>query len=64
MRKQINKIDKTRNLRQARRRDREKKWLLENGWQSWESLHTALLNGTVKLEVTQSKESRNEPRLN
>lgn len=44
------KTDNTRNQRQARRRKREKQWLIENGWQSWESLHTALINGTVCLD--------------
>ena len=45
-----NKTDNTRNQRQARRREREKQWLKENGWQSWEALHTALLNGAVILQ--------------
>lgn len=45
----LNKIDNTRNQRQARRREREKKWLNENGWQSWEALHTALINGSTRL---------------
>ena len=40
-----NRTDKTRNLRQARRREREKQWLEEHGWKSWEALHTALMNG-------------------
>lgn len=43
------KTDKTRNERQARRRAREKQWLNENGWSSWEALHTALVNGKIKL---------------
>lgn len=41
------KADKTRNERQARRRKREKEWLAENGWVSWEAFHTALLRGQV-----------------
>jgi len=43
---QTNKKDNTRNERQSRRREREKQWLKENGWQSWEALYTALMNGT------------------
>lgn len=35
--------------RQSRRRQREKVWLAENGWGSWEAIHTALLKGWVKL---------------
>ena len=45
----MNKTDNTRNQRQARRREREKRWLTENGWQSWEALHSALMNGSVRL---------------
>jgi hypothetical protein len=47
------KVDKTRNERQARRRAREKLWLSENGFSSWEALHTKLLRkqiGLTKLE--------------
>ncbi len=43
------KKDSTGNQRQARRREREKQWLKENGWRSWEALHTALMNGTAYL---------------
>jgi len=43
------KPDRTRNDRQVRRREREKQWLKENGWQSWEALHTALMNGSICL---------------
>lgn len=46
MKLKTNKKDNTRNERQARRREREKKWLHENGWKSWEALHSALMNGT------------------
>jgi hypothetical protein len=45
----VNKKDSTRNQRQARRREREKEWLKENGWQSWEALHTSLMNSTTHL---------------
>jgi hypothetical protein len=45
----LSKADNTRNQRQARRREREKRWLKSNGWQSWEALHTALMNGVVHL---------------
>lgn len=41
------KEDSTRNGRQARRREREKAWLKEHGWGSWEALHTALMRGEV-----------------
>jgi hypothetical protein len=44
-------IDKTRNERQARRREREKRWLKANGWRSWEALHTALMNGSERLNL-------------
>lgn len=37
------KKDRTRNERQARRRAREKQWLSEQGFSSWEALHTALI---------------------
>jgi hypothetical protein len=43
------KKDSTRNQRQARRREREKRWLKNHGWQSWEALHTALMNDAVLL---------------
>jgi len=43
------KEDYTRNERQARRREREKEWLKEHGWGSWEALHTALMRGDVLL---------------
>jgi len=45
----VSKIDSTRNQRQARRRKHEKQWLAENGWRSWEALHTALMNGAARL---------------
>ena len=45
----LNRTDNTRNERQARRREREKRWLKANGWQSWEALHTALMNGSMRL---------------
>lgn len=41
--------DKTGNERQHRRREREKAWLKEHGYKSWESLHTALMNGETRL---------------
>ncbi len=41
--------DRTINERQARRRLKEKNWLTEHGWGSWEAVHTALLKGLVKL---------------
>lgn len=50
------KADKTRNERQARRRAKEKKWLAENGFSSWEAVHTALLNEKFHL-VKEMKES-------
>ena len=50
------KPDKTRNERQARRRAREKQWLAENGFSSWEAIHTALLTEKFQL-VKETKES-------
>jgi hypothetical protein len=41
--------DRTGNERQQRRREREKAWLAENGFKSWEALHTALLSGKARL---------------
>lgn len=41
--------DKTGNERQQRRRQREKEWLKEHGFRSWEALHTALMNGETCL---------------
>lgn len=41
--------DKTGNERQQRRRQREKEWLKEHGFKSWEALHTALMNGETSL---------------
>ncbi len=41
--------------RQARRRQKEKIWLAENGWGSWEAIHTALLKGWGKLVSVKSK---------
>ena len=35
--------------RQRRRREREKVWLKEHGFESWEALHTALMNGETSL---------------
>jgi len=43
------KADKTRNERQARRRAREKLWLAENGFSSWEAVHTILMKDSYKL---------------
>ena len=51
MKLKTNKKDNTRNERQARRREHEKQWLKENGWQSWEALHTALMKGTASLSM-------------
>jgi len=47
--------DKTIKERQARRRLKEKKWLTEHGWGSWEAVHTALLKGLVKLVRVESE---------
>jgi len=41
--------DKTGNERQQRRRKREKEWLKDHGFESWEALHTALMNGETSL---------------
>lgn len=39
--------DKTGNERQQRRRKREKEWLKDHGFESWEALHTALMNTEI-----------------
>lgn len=54
------KSDRTRNERQARRRDREKQWLNENGWKSWEALHTALMSGNARLVFINQEKSFQE----
>jgi len=41
--------DRTGNERQRRRREREKVWLKEHGFESWEALHTELLSGRARL---------------
>lgn len=41
--------DKNGNDRQRRRREREKVWLKEHGFESWEALHTSLMNGETSL---------------
>lgn len=43
--------DKTGNERQQRRRHREKEWLKKHGFESWEALHTALMNGETSLTM-------------
>lgn len=48
------KPDKTRNERQARRRAREKQWLAENGFSSWEAVHTQLLSRQIVLSKPDS----------
>jgi len=55
--------DRTINERQARRRLKEKNWLAEHGWGSWEAVHTALLKGLVKLvrsEHTNNQQNQRE----
>lgn len=39
--------DKTGNKRQQRRRQREKEWLKDHGFESWEALHTAIMNTEI-----------------
>jgi len=51
------KKDRTRNERQARRRAREKNWLNENGFSSWEVLHTKLLNNEIGLSIPGKKDN-------
>lgn len=41
--------DKTGNERQQRRRQREKEWLKEHGFKSWEALHTSLMKAETRL---------------
>ena len=53
------KADKTRNERQARRRAKERQWLAENGFSSWEALHTKLLSKQFGLvNLTDKQENR------
>lgn len=49
------KPDKTRSERQARRRKREKEWLIAHGWISWEAMHTALLHNRARIEIIVEK---------
>ena len=56
MKLKLNNKDNTGNQRQARRRVREKQWLKKNNWQSWEALHTALMNSTVYLTLNVKNE--------
>jgi hypothetical protein len=53
--------DRTGNERQKRRREREKTWLVENGFNSWEALHTALLSGKARLTLREPDESHAAP---
>jgi len=46
---------KTTNERQQARRKREKKWLADHGFTSWEQLHTMLMNN--KLTLTENKQT-------
>jgi len=54
------KKDETNNERQARRRKREKVWLRENGWRSWEALHTALMNKLVSIKSADSNSRKSK----
>ncbi len=47
----MNKPDTTRNERQKRRRENERRWLIQHGFTSWESLHTKLMNGEVEIKA-------------
>jgi hypothetical protein len=38
--------------RQQARRIREKKWLKDHGFTSWEQLHTQLMNGDLTINTT------------
>ena len=54
--------DPTRNERQARRRGRERKWLDEHKFTSWEAVHTKIMNGEMMLkEVKQKRNKSKEP---
>jgi hypothetical protein len=46
------KPDRTRNERQARRREREKQWLGKNGWTTWEAVHTLLMTDKYQIVKT------------
>jgi len=41
---------KTNNERQQARRVREKEWLTAHGYNSWEQIHTKLMNGELLLD--------------
>ena len=41
--------DKTGSARQQKRRNHEKAWLKEHGFNSWEQIHTKLMDGTFLL---------------
>ena len=57
------KADKTRNERQARRRAREKQWLSENGFSSWEVVHTLLVSGFAKIVGDKNRNPAGDPGL-
>jgi hypothetical protein len=47
--------------KQHRRRAREKKWLRENGYESWEALHTQLMNNTMMISKRVECEEKINP---
>jgi hypothetical protein len=52
---EVKHIDKTRNERQRRRRAREKEWLKQHGYESWEALHTQLMNNSLIVQKRTNK---------
>ena len=44
-------LDKTRNERQSRRRRKEKEWLKQHGFKSWEALHTLMMKVETRLTL-------------
>ena len=44
-------LDKTRNERQSRRRMKEKEWLKQHGFNSWEALHTLMMKVKTRLTL-------------
>lgn len=50
--------DRTRNERQKRRRENERRWLIQHGFTSWESLHTKLMKGEVTIKSSKKEANK------
>jgi hypothetical protein len=53
--------DKTGNERQKRRRQKERDWLKEHGFNSWEQIHTKLVNNEFYLGKNEPQKKDNQP---